>query len=320
METKPPLSITTFFSSSSTPQKRKKSQDEEEETSVISASPFKIDHLLLEPIKNEKRSPETLKIMTWNVAGLNSALKKSFKECVNAEQPDILCLQEIKMDRTTLPLKGLLVDYPFEYYHPCKNRKGYSGTAVFSKLAPLEVRLDIQKGSLLDDEGRVMTLEFNSCFLINAYLPNAGVKLKRLKEKLESFKIWLDHLATLEKRGKHILITGDLNVAHQDMDLARPRSNSRTAGFTNEERQAFTKLLHTGYVDVFRHFHPDVQEYTYWGFRFSAYSKNIGWRLDYYVALASCLPHIQRCQIRKSIYGVSDHVPVLLYCDRNLFE
>ncbi|KAJ2650972.1 hypothetical protein IWW40_001991 [Coemansia sp. RSA 1250] len=255
------------------------------------------------------------KIVTFNVNSLAAACKKGFKEYVAAEDPDILCLQETKANQ---PMAFLLSkkQYPHQLWHCSRAKKGYSGTAVFSKIKPLRSQYGFET-STIDDEGRLITLEFETFHLVACYVPNAGEKLVRLGRRMRWDDAMRAHLDSLEKT-KPVVYTGDLNVAHCEVDLARPDTNHRSAGFTDEERGSFSKTLQgSAYprIDAFRHLHPDARgdAYTYFGYRANCREKAVGWRLDYFVVSQPLLPRVAGVVNRNQCYGASDHVPLLLY-------
>ena len=249
-----------------------------------------------------------MRLISWNVNGLRSAMKKGFVGAVNQMNPDILGLQEIK---TTEQKAGLsLPGYPHQLYYPAE-KSGYHGTALFSKIAPLDVQLGLGDPQH-DDEGRVITAEFPDFYFVTVYTPNSKRKLLRLDYRIQQWDpAFLAHVKGLESR-KPVIFCGDLNVAHQEIDIARPKSNRRSPGFTNEERESFTNILSQGFVDTFRHFHPDrTDAYSFWSIRSNARANNVGWRLDYFCVSQSLLPRVQQSNILSDVEG-SDHCPVEL--------
>ncbi|KAJ1925151.1 hypothetical protein IWQ60_004748 [Tieghemiomyces parasiticus] len=256
------------------------------------------------------------KLVTFNVNSLPAAVKKGFKAYVAAEQPTVLCVQETKVNE---PMAFLMdrKSFPYQYWSsPTNGKKGYSGTAVFSKVKPLSVRYGM-KPSTMDDEGRVITLEFDDFFLINCYTPNAGDKLVRLPYRQEWDRTMNTYLTSLEAT-KPFVYTGDLNVAHQRWDLSRPDTNTRSAGFTIEERDGFSAILGTEppRVDTFRHLYPEEKSarcYTFFSYRFMCRAKKLGWRLDYFVASQQLLPRVVDVRVRSECYGASDHVPLVMW-------
>jgi len=264
-----------------------------------------------EPIDTEKE----MKIVSYNVGSLNASIKKGFKKYLEAENPDIICIQETKLNAPSHEISKK--DYPYQYWTFSSVKKGYSGCAVFSKIKPLDVQYGIGAPKF-DEEGRNLVLEFEKYYLIATYVPNAGNKLVRLDFKQEYNATIEKFFKKLEEK-KPIIWAGDLNVSHQKIDLAKPDSNLRSAGFTIEERTDFTRILSSNppRIDTFRHFHPKDQTYSYFSFRFNCHAKNIGWRLDYFVVSEKLMPQIKDSIIRTKCYGASDHVPICLIMKRD---
>ena len=246
-----------------------------------------------------------MKIISWNVNGIRAVLKKDFLDFVKKENPDILCLQETKAHPDQVD--EILSDY--EHHWNSAEKKGYSGTVIFSKKKPLSITMDMGIEEH-DKEGRVITVEFDKFFLVNVYTPNVGRELLRLKYRQQWDKDFMNHLKKLEKK-KPVIFCGDLNVAHKEIDLARPKQNVGNAGFTNEEREGFTTLLDSGFVDTFRHFTKEEGHYTWWSYMFSARKKNIGWRIDYFGVSESFISNVKKSEILSEVMG-SDHCPVVL--------
>lgn len=244
-----------------------------------------------------------MKLLSWNVNGIRAVLKKGFSEFVEKENPDILGLQEIKANSSQVDLK--LPQYPHHFWNPAV-KPGYSGTAIFSKVKPLS----ISHGDTImeNNEGRILTLEFPNFFLVNVYTPNAQRELTRLTYRQEWDKKFLAYLKTLETK-KPVIFCGDLNVAHTEIDLARPRDNVGNAGFTPEERAGFSKILDHGFVDSFREFNKNPHHYTWWSYMFNARIKNIGWRIDYFCVSQELKPQLREAFILPQVQG-SDHCPV----------
>jgi len=249
-----------------------------------------------------------LKLISWNLNGLNSVHKKGFLvKYVQEEKPDVICFQETKTQTTTAIAKLLGSDYPYEYWNHSVSKLGYAGTATFSKIKPVNVTYGIGIEDH-DGEGRVITTEFDRYFLVNTYIPNAGQKLERLDYRQQWNKDFLAYLKKLEQT-KPVVWCGDLNVAHLDIDIANPKTNQKSAGFTKEERRDFTTLLESGFVDTFRQQNPDLQQFSYWSARFNCRAKNIGWRLDYFVVSKDFLPSCDKSFVRPEALG-SDHCPI----------
>lgn len=249
---------------------------------------------------------EELKFVSWNVNGLRAAVRKGFLYSFENLDADIFALQEIKMQEGQIELD--LEDYK-EYYNYAE-KKGYSGTAIFTKKEPLKVSYGIGIEEH-DREGRVITLEFDNFYFVTVYTPNSKRKLERLsyRQKWEDdFKNYLNGL----KSKKPVVICGDLNVAHKEIDLANPSTNRRSAGFTDEEREKFTALLENGYIDTFRFFYPDKEEeYSWWSYFAKSRERNVGWRIDYFVVSQDLKENLVDAKIHQEIMG-SDHCPVEL--------
>jgi exodeoxyribonuclease-3 len=244
------------------------------------------------------------KLISWNVNGLRSCLSKGFLDFFKTENADIFCLQETKM------LKGQaeidLAGY-YEFWNSAEKR-GYSGTAVFSKTKPLEVFYEIPD-VVSNSEGRVITLEYDAYYLLCVYTPNSRRELERLGYRCEWEDVLREYAASLQKH-KPVMICGDLNVAHKEIDLKNPASNHKNAGFTNEEREKMTRLLESGFVDSFRHLYPTTADaYTWWSYMFGARAKNVGWRIDYFLVSNSLAAQIEDAKIYANVLG-SDHCPV----------
>jgi len=245
-----------------------------------------------------------VKLISWNVNGLRAVLRKNFLEFLDAEKPDVLCLQETKC--TPDDVEQL---WPASYstYWNCAEKKGYSGTAIFTKTSPLKVTPHLGVAEH-DREGRVQTAEFADFFLVNVYTPNSKRELTRLPYRQQWDRDFLGHLKKLEKK-KPVVWCGDLNVAHTEIDLANPRANVHNHGFTPEERAGFDAFVKAGFVDTFREFEKGGGHYTWWSPRSGARSRNVGWRLDYWLISAVLRPRLKRAFIRSEVAG-SDHCPV----------
>ncbi|XP_069798642.1 DNA repair nuclease APEX1 [Narcine bancroftii] len=251
------------------------------------------------------------KICSWNIDGLRAWVKKNSLEWVLSESPDILCLQETKCSEDQLPpeVSGLS-DYPHQYWASCQSKAGYAGVAMMCKAKPLQVTFGIGIEEH-DSEGRVITAELDRCYLVTSYVPNSGRGLVRLEYRKTWDEDFRAYLKGLENK-KPVVLCGDLNVAHQEIDLKNPKTNKKNAGFTVEEREGFGKLLSQGLVDSFRHLNPQVPHaYTFWTFMGNCRAKNVGWRLDYFLLSQALLPHLCDSKIRSKVLG-SDHCPVTL--------
>ena len=246
-----------------------------------------------------------MKLISWNVNGLRACEGKGFSEIFKNLDADFFCLQETKMQEGQLDLK-------FDGYNSYWNyadKKGYSGTAIFTRHKPLNVSygLGIDKH---DHEGRVITLEMDDFFLVTVYTPNSQDGLKRLDYRMEWEEDFRAYIVELDKK-KPVIICGDLNVAHEEIDLKNPKTNRRNAGFTDEEREKFTSLLNCGFIDTFRSLYPEQITYSWWSYRFQARQKNAGWRIDYFVTSERLAASIADAKIHTDIMG-SDHCPVEL--------
>tara|TARA_R110000824_G_scaffold288508_2_gene476500 strand:- start:71248 stop:72012 length:765 start_codon:yes stop_codon:yes gene_type:complete len=250
-----------------------------------------------------------MRLISWNVNGIRAIAKKGFIEQVREMQPDVLCLQETKAqpEQVSETLQELT---EYQLFSNSAIKKGYSGTAILSRLEPLKVSYDIGLEEH-DMEGRVICAEFSDYYLVTVYTPNSGSELKRLAYRQAWDKAFLDYLQALEKT-KPVVVCGDLNVAHQHIDLARPRENyNKSAGYMQEEIDGITKLTTASFVDTFRHLHPDTVKYTWWSYRAGARERNVGWRIDYFLSSSIFLGRIKKAEILDHMLG-SDHCPVLL--------
>lgn len=247
-----------------------------------------------------------MKLISWNVNGLRACCEKGFKETFAQLDADIFCLQETKMQAGQL-------DLTFEGYHDYWNyaeKKGYSGTAVFTRQEPLNVTYDMGIDEH-DHEGRVITLEMPEFYLVTVYTPNSQDQLRRLDYRMTWEDSFRQYVKRLDEQ-KPVIICGDLNVAHEEIDLKNPKTNHMSAGFTDEERAKFSELLAAGFTDTFRHFNPDLAGvYSYWSYRFQARKKNAGWRIDYFVVSNRLMDRVAGAGIHTDILG-SDHCPVEL--------
>ncbi|CAI2370819.1 unnamed protein product [Moneuplotes crassus] len=256
---------------------------------------------------------EDIKIWAWNINGIRAFLTKGvLKTFLEQHTPDILCLYETKIDQDTLLKMNIKKYFPKEYYQVwncCKPpRKGYSGTAVFVKgVKPLRISKDF---GTHNKEGRCITLEFEKFYLVSTYVPNSGQGLKRLSYRVEEWDADLTkHLKRLEEKGKPVIWCGDLNVAHEEIDIHDPIGNKSNPGFSDEERKSFSNILEQGFVDTFRHLNPTEKKYTYWSVRKNLRSTNDGWRIDYFVTSKSMIDQVIQSEIHDEILG-SDHCPI----------
>ncbi len=246
------------------------------------------------------------KFISWNVNGLRACCDKGFRTAFADLDADCFCLQETKLQAGQLDLSF----EGYESYWNYADKKGYSGTAIFTRIKPLGVTYGIGK-DIHDHEGRVITLEFPSFFLVTVYTPNSQDGLRRLDYRMTWEEDFRNYLLELDGR-KPVVVCGDLNVAHEDIDLKNPKTNRKNAGFTDEERAQFGTLLAAGFTDTFRHFFPDLRDaYSWWSYRFQAREKNAGWRIDYFLVSSRLAPQLLGAKIHSDIYG-SDHCPVEL--------
>lgn len=246
------------------------------------------------------------KMISWNVNGIRATLTKGFMDFFNEIDADIFCLQETKcqVGQVEMEMPGY-----YQYWNAAE-KKGYSGTAIFTKEEPIKVIYDMGIDEH-DKEGRVITLEFNDYFFVTVYTPNSKAELERLDYRMTWEDDFLNYLKNLEKT-KPVIFCGDLNVAHKEIDLKNPKSNRRNAGFTDEEREKFSKLLEEGFIDTFRHFYPDIEgAYSWWSYRFNARKNNAGWRIDYFLTSNILKDKLIDSKIHNEVLG-SDHCPVEL--------
>ena len=250
-----------------------------------------------------------MKLISWNVNGLRAAVTKGFMESFNELDADIFCLQETKLqpDQISLELPG------YEQYWNSAVKKGYSGTAVFTRIKPLSVTngIGIEEH---DQEGRVITAEYDNFYLVCCYTPNSQRELARLDYRMTWEDAFRNYLLELDKK-KPVILCGDLNVAHQEIDLKNPKTNRKNAGFSDEERAKMTELLGAGFADTFRHLYPDaIEQYSWWSYMGKARERNTGWRIDYFITSKRLDDKIQEAKIHQQIFG-SDHCPVELVID-----
>lgn len=246
-----------------------------------------------------------MKLISWNVNGLRAVLGKDFMTWFKEQDADVVCLQETKISegQVSLELEG------YEQFFSYAEKKGYSGTAIFSKVRPLSVSYGINV-DIHDHEGRTITAEYDDFYLVCVYVPNSQDELKRLDYRQQFNKDFEEYLVELDKK-KPIIMCGDLNVAHTAMDIKNPKSNERNAGFTIEERNDFTRLLGRGFKDSWREMHPEEVKYSWWSYRFKAREKNAGWRIDYFVVSDRLMERVKNTDIQTDVFG-SDHCPVLI--------
>ncbi len=244
-----------------------------------------------------------MKFISWNVNGFRACLNKGFEEFFNEQNADFFCIQETKMQPDQADFKP---DGYYQYWYSAE-KKGYSGTAIFTKHEPISVwyGLDIEKH---DHEGRAITLEYENFYLLCVYTPNSQRELARLQYRMEWEDALREYIKSLDTT-KPVIYCGDLNVAHEEIDLKNPKTNHHSAGFTDEERGKFTELLNAGFKDTFRTLYPEKIEYSWWSYMFQARAKNVGWRIDYFVVSDRLMPKVKDSKIYTEIMG-SDHCPV----------
>ena len=250
-----------------------------------------------------------MKLISWNVNGLRACCQKGFEESFRQLDADFFCLQETKMQKGQLDLDFI----GYQSYWNYAEKKGYSGTAIFSRHTPLSVAYGIGMDEH-DHEGRVITLEMEQFYFVTVYTPNSQDELRRLDYRMQWETDFQNYIRGLDRK-KPVIVCGDMNVAHEEIDLKNPKTNRRNAGFTDEERGRFTELLGHGFIDTFRYFHPDQTDiYSWWSYRFHAREKNAGWRIDYFVCSERFKDRLTGAEIHTDIYG-SDHCPVELTID-----
>jgi exodeoxyribonuclease-3 len=249
-----------------------------------------------------------VRILSWNVNGIRAALKKDFLKWMDGDQPDILCVQETKADRLQLPESVTDHKSYHSYWDSATVKKGYSGVATFSLTEPISVTtgMGIEK---FDTEGRLVTTEFPEFVLLNVYFPNGKRDSDRLNFKLEFYEAFLEYLHHLTRSGKKVIFCGDVNTAHREIDLSRPKENENVSGFLPIERSWIDRVLKAGYVDSLRQFHPEPELYSWWDLKSRARDRNVGWRIDYFFVHESLVPHLKDAFILPDIQG-SDHCPV----------
>ncbi|KAB0800981.1 hypothetical protein PPYR_05335 [Photinus pyralis] len=260
--------------------------------------------------KNKHGETFNVRISNWNVDGLRAWVQKDGLSFLEYEKPDILCLQETKCSEDKLPddIKELQ-DYKMFWHN--SNKEGYAGVALFSLVEPLSIKYGIGNDEH-DTEGRCITAEYEKYYVVSVYVPNAGRRLVTLPKRLEWNKIFKKFIKELDKQ-KPVIICGDMNVAHSEIDLANPKTNTKNAGFTKEEREGMTDFLSDGYVDTFRKLYPDqTGAYTFWTYMRNARSNNVGWRLDYFIVSDRLVDNVCDNKIRSGVFG-SDHCPITLF-------
>ena len=249
-----------------------------------------------------------MKIISWNVAGLRACLNKGLDRFFSEEKADIYCFQETKVLEEQNPFHPLGYN---EYLFPAE-RKGYSGVMIYSKLEPISIKYGIDD-SEYDSEGRTITLEFENFYLVNCYVPNAKRDLERMDSRMRFEDLIRKYLLDLSSK-KNVIYCGDLNVAHEEIDIKNPNTNHFSAGFTDQERNKMTELLNSGFIDTYRYFNPNEVKYTWWSYMFQSRSKNIGWRIDYFIVNKDFIKNVKNTMIYTDILG-SDHCPIGIEID-----
>ncbi len=252
-----------------------------------------------------------MKLISWNVNGLRSTHKAGYWDIFFKENADIICLQEVKAVPTQLPEALQKIEGYHCYFNFPAIKKGYSGVAIFTKELPekVEYGLGVEE---FDQEGRVLVAHYKDFVLLNVYFPNGGGGPDRLKYKLDFYDLFLLYIEKLQKRGKSIIFCGDVNTAHEEIDLARPKANEENTGFLPEERAWIDEVINHGYIDTYRFFYPDkTGAYTYWDMKSSARDRNVGWRIDYFFVSANLQKHLKTATILSQVFG-SDHCPLVL--------
>ena len=247
-----------------------------------------------------------MKFISWNVNGIRAVIKKGFYDFMNEYKPDIICIQETKAHKEQVELS--LPNYPYQFWNSAV-KKGYSSTAIFSKIEPLNVKYDIGIEEH-DQEGRVITLEFDNYYLVTVYTPNSKRELLRLEYRQVWDKEFLKFIKNLEQQ-KPVIFCGDLNVAHKEIDLKNPKTNRFNPGFTDEERSGFSNIVNSDFIDTFREFNKDGGHYTWWSYMFQARAKDIGWRIDYFCISKILKENLKDSYILKDVFG-SDHAPIVM--------
>lgn len=250
-----------------------------------------------------------MKIYSWNVNGIRAVQKKGFLEWITHEQPDILCLQETKAQQDQLDDQLINIPGYHAYFHSA-DKKGYSGTAIYSKIKPLEVWTGLPE-ERFNAEGRTLIARYEDFILMNIYFPNGKLREERLQFKMDFYKNFHEYALDLVKQGNHVVICGDYNTAHNEIDLTNPKSNSKISGFLPEERAWMDCFVESGFVDVFRYFYPQKEMYTWWSYMFKARENNVGWRIDYFFVNSQMMYKIENVAIHNEVLG-SDHCPISL--------
>jgi exodeoxyribonuclease-3 len=259
-----------------------------------------------------------MKIIAWNVNGIRSLLKTSYlDDMIKLQDPDVFCMGETKLscpyDDVIKEMKEKFPKFKYNFWSPCKNRGGYSGTAIYCKKKPISHHTGLlYNGNDIDDEGRVITIEYKSYYILHVYTPNSGQALQRLKWRVKEWdRAFEEYIQKLSAK-KNIIVCGDLNVAREDIDLKNPKTNHKTAGFTDEERESFNNILtNCNLTDSYRYLYPNKIEYSFWSYMRKSRDKNVGWRIDYFLVNKKLEKKIKDSTILTDVYG-SDHAPITL--------
>lgn len=255
----------------------------------------------------------SMMMLCWNVDGLRSVLKKGFMEWFRKESPDILCIQETRLADGEIPEEVLHIDGYYSYFSCSKTRKGYSGVALFTREKPADVKYGFGV-ERFDDEGRIIVADYGRFVLLDIYFPNGKASQERLDYKMAFYDTFLNYVDHLKKQGKSIVICGDVNTAHTELDIARPRENSKKSGFLPMEREWMDKLESHGFIDTYRVFEKEGGHYTYWDMRTGARKRNVGWRIDYYYISDDLRKNLKNAFIESDVTG-SDHCPIGIEID-----
>jgi exodeoxyribonuclease-3 len=256
------------------------------------------------------KTKKVLRLVSWNVNGLRAAMKKDFVASIKKLDADVVAIQETKLQETQLEDDMTRIAPYASYWSHCAVKKGYSGVGTYSRLAPAAVRYGLGD-KRFDAEGRIIEMEFGRLSFFNAYFPNGQMSAERLQYKLDFYDAFFDYADACRKRGRSLVICGDYNTAHNEIDLANPKANEKTSGFLRIERDWLDRITARGYVDTFRHFHPDTVKYSWWTYRFKARERNIGWRIDYFFVSSDLIEsgRVKEAFIDNDIHG-SDHCPI----------
>ncbi len=260
-------------------------------------------------MQHREKQKNKMKLLSWNVNGIRAVHKKNlFLPLIEKEKPDILCVQETKADESQIPDDLKNIKGYFSYFESAKNKKGYSGVALFTKEKPVYILNNFGK-SKFGEEGRIQIVKFNKFYLYNIYFPNGKQSPERLKYKMDFYEEFLKDVVKLKNKGEKIVICGDINTAHKEIDLARPKENEKVSGFLPEEREFLDKFINSGFIDTFRVFTKEGGNYTWWDLKSGARERNIGWRIDYFYISQNLSKNLKKSYILNDIMG-SDHCPI----------